>query len=409
MKKYNKILLALVLGITLQSCALYKIPKLAKQGEVKQTDYVQETSFNYTKDLIFIAVEIKGKTYNFMFDTGAELSIIGQHITGDIDFNVITSSKINATEESTEKLEFIEVPNISIAGVAFENTGAIVTDISHIQESMGCNPIDGIIGNNLIRKASWQIDYKNEKLIFSDHVEKLHVSENAFELTMDAGEIRNVYVDVTIDSVSSTFIFDTGCSCSVRADSSFFNRLIAKHKGLAYSTATGITHMDINGKITGKTINVLANSIDIEGIVISNQVISGGGNNSYLVGNKIFKNYTLTIDWKNDKLFFDPTTEFEADTLTGFEFSFAPNYKTMKIEITRFQDDHKLDAEISMDAEILEINGVNVSHFELEQLCSYWELESERIRNAKSLDIVVLDKGITKNINLTNKVLLYAN
>lgn len=406
MKTLNKILFVIALGTMFQSCALYKIPKLAKQGEVKSSNYVRETPFSYTNNVILVDVVINGKTFNFVFDTGAELSVIGRHIADEIDYKVIASSKIKATKKSEQKVEFIEIPKISFADVGFENTGAIIADIAHFDEIFGCHTIDGIIGNNLMRKSSWQIDYKNQKIRFSDNVEKLDVSKNASEITMDAGEIRNVYLDVTIDGVSSEFIFDTGYSGKIKADSSFFNLLVAKNKDLEYSTETGIAHSDINGNITGQTFNTMVKSIDVEGIVMSNQVISLAGNNNYLVGNKFFEDYTLTIDWENDKLFFDPTNEVEADTLKGYELSFYPNYKTKKVAISRFQDDHTLAEKISVDAEIVTINGVDVSNFSLEEMCTYWQREGEGIRNYKTLDIVVLDKGVNKKVKLTKKVLL---
>lgn len=406
MKNPINLLLILVIAAVAQSCALYKIPKLAKQGEVVQTNYVQKIAFDYGHGLPFVEVTIKGKHYNFLFDTGAELSVIAKHIAGDIDYKLITSAKVNATNESDARLEFIEVPSITLANVDFEHTGAIIADLSHFDQYFGCKPIDGIIGSNLMRKATWQIDYKAREITITDSVERFVVSEKASVITMNAGKMRSVYLDVTIDSVSSRFIFDTGFNGKIKADSSFFNALKAKSKGLEFVTQSGLVVTDLNGKITGQTFMVIAKDIDVQGVEISDQMISLTGINKALVGNEFFENYTLTIDWQHDKLFLDPINEIKPDTLEAFEFSFSPNFISNKIEIIHFQDDYPLAEKVSADAEIMKINDRDVSNFTLEELCSYWSNEGEKLDELKTINLVLRDQGLTKNIQLTKKVLM---
>ena len=406
MNQVNKILLLIALISIFQSCAFYKIPKLVKQGEVKNSNYLQETQFNFTKQLIFFEVEIEGKKYNFIFDTGAELSVIGKHIADDISYKKIADSKVNATKKSENKLAFIEVPKITIASVEFENIGAIIADISEFDEYFACKSVDEIIGNNLMRKAAWQIDYKGRKITISDNVEKLNIAKNASEITMNSGKMKNVYFDVMIDNVSSKFTFDTGYNGKIQADSNFFKLLMAENEGLEYSAESGIAVKDLHGKIMGKTFNMIAKNVDIEGLELRDQLISLTGINKYLIGNEFYKNYILTVDWKNDKLFFEPSNEILADTLKGYEFTFYPNFTTRKFEILRFREDYTLDEEISYDAEIIMINDIDVSNFSLEELCAYWESEGKNLLLSKSIDLVILDKGVSKKLKLTEKVLL---
>lgn len=402
MKTLHKICFIIAAALIFQSCSFYKAPQLIKKGVVKNTDYVQEMAFNYSNDLIFVAVIINEKKYNFVFDTGAETSVIGKHIVDEIEYKSVTSVKVNAAE----RLEFIEIPKITIASVDFENTGAIIADITHFDKTFGCKSIDGIVGNNLMRKAAWQIDYKNQKITIADNIKKLNVAENASAITMNAGKIRNIYFDVTIDGVPAKFTFDTGYNGKIKADSSFFNSLAAKNEDLTYATDSGVIAYTIFGAKMGKTYHTMAKSVDIEGLILTNQIIALGGDNHYLIGNEVFKNYTLTIDWESDQLYFEPTTEIKADQLKGYELSFTPNFITKKFEIVRFRVEHALEEKISVDAEILKINGVDVTNFSLEEFCAYWEKESKNIQNYETLDIVVLDDGVMKKIRLTNKVLL---
>lgn len=407
MKNFTQVVLLSLLAGLLHGCHLIKVPKLARQGSVTKSDYLHEVPFDYSKGLILVDVVINGNTYNFVFDTGAELSVIGAHIADAVDHQVVASAKVKATQNRSEsKVEFIRIPSITLAAVDFEDTGAIIADLSHMSESFGCRPIDGIIGNNLMRKAAWQIDYTGEKLRVSDSAAKFSISDQASALVMDAGRIRNVFFDVTIDSVSARFAFDTGSTGNILADSSFFERLKAKNPALEYTSTTGHTSTDLNGKQTGRTINARVKRMEVEGLVIPDQVILLSGRSTYLMGNEIYEHFTLTIDWENDTLFMDPVRTFEADTLKGFEVNIVPNFATRLFEISRSQDGHSLAEPIGMEAKILKINVPDVSHFTLEELCTFWEQEGENIRNARTLDVEVLDEGVTKQVRLTNKVLL---
>lgn len=400
------VLLSLCAGL-LTGCHFIKVPKLAKQGNVAKSDYLHEVPFDYSKGLILVDVLINGKTYNFVFDTGAELSVIGAHIKDAVDHKVIASAKVKATQNKSEsKVHFIRIPSIILASVDFENTGAIIADLAHMNEPFGCRPIDGIIGNNLMRKAAWQIDYAAERLRVSDSTGKFSVSEQASALVMDAGRFRNVFFDVTIDSVSARFAFDTGSTGNILADSSFFARLQAKNPALEYTSTTGFTSTDLNGKQTGRTISARVKRIDIEGLVIPDQIILLSGRSTYLMGNEVYEHFILTIDWEHDTLFLDPTKPVEADTLKGFEIRIVPNFVTRQMEIARFQDQYPLADPIAMDAKILKINAVDVSHFTMDELCTYWEQEEENFRNTNTLDLELLDEGVTKQVRLTNKVLL---
>ena len=189
-------------------------------------------------------------------------------------------------------------------------------------------------------------------------------------------------------------------------DEQILDQLKAKNPALEYTSTTGVTSTDLNGTLTGRSFSARVNSIDIEGLVIPDQIIYLSGRSTYLMGNGIYENYTLTIDWEQDKLFLDPTSTIVADTLKGFEFRIVPNFVTRIFEISRFQDGHPLADPIAMDAKILEINAVDVSHLTMDELCTYWEREAENIRNANTLDLVLLDEGVTKQVRLTNKVLL---
>lgn len=377
-----------------------------KRSSVSNTNYYTQIPFAYYHNLIFVEVEIQGEKYNFFLDTGAEISVVGQHIIDKMAYGLITSSKVSSTSSTKRKYEFIELPKISIGSVDFENIGAITADFSHFKMILGCEDIDGIIGNNMMRKAIWQIDYTNKTLLLTDDFEKLIVSPEAAEIVMNSNDLGNVHFDVEIDGVKSKFTFDTGFTGKIKSDKQFLDKLILNNEGLAYTKESGITGININEVREGSTYNALVSKIDMEGLIVNDQIIDIQPLGSSLVGNKFFENYIMTLDWETDRLFLDLTTEIVADTLWGFGLGLSPNYFTNKIEVFNLQDDYPLDEPVSLGSEITRINNTDVADFNTAELCDYWEQEKESIRNNKTLKLLLLDNGVSKEVVLTRKALL---
>ena len=403
-----RFIVILTVCLAFGSCSAIKVSKLRTGGSVTDSSFMEEIPFRYVNDLIFTDVLINGKTYNFLFDTGAELSVIGDHIKSEIDYSSITSAAVETSSMTSKRQEFVELGDLTIGTVSFERTGAVIIDISHFNNYFGCRPIDGILGNNLMRKAAWQIDYENKKIILCDNSSKLNVSEDALKIDLDDADTRNVYLDMTIDGVSSTFTFDTGYNGSIKSDSTMFNKLKAAKSDLKYISQEGLFTTDVNGKVMGETYKVLAEDIQMEGgLLMSNRVVNLGGASSSLLGNKVFDDYTLTLDWKNNALFLDKQKDHAPTEVSYFEFHFAPNFQELKIEIVNIVDEEFAISPVSLDTEILAIDGVDVSNFSLDELCAYWDEEGAKLRLSDKINMLILDKGEKREIQIRKKFLMF--
>ena len=392
--------------LLLQSCSTLKVSKLLKKGSVENTEFLEEIPFSYVNNLIFIDVVINGNSYNFIFDTGAEISVIGEHIKNEVDYKNVTSYAVETSTMTSVNQEFVALEDLTVGSVLFERTGAAIMDISHFDAFFGCRTVDGILGNNLMRKAAWQVDYQNKKIILSDDISKIKISDTAQKLNLDKEDYRNVYVDLVIDGVASTYTFDTGYNGTIKSDSTLLNEFKAANADLQYISQEGWATTNVNGRVTGKTYKALGEDIQMEGgILIANQEINFGDQSSALVGNKIFEHYTITLDWDNNAFFLDQKKDFIADDLSFREFYFSPNYQTLQIEITNIVNMESASEPVSLDSEILAINGVDVSSFTLEELCDYWNEKGSKLGLSENISILILDKGEKREIQLNRKVL----
>ena len=91
---------SLVLLLT-SSCFMSKTVQLAKGGELKTTSVYKEFDFEYFKGMIYVPVQIKGKTYNFIFDSGAFMNVISVELAAEQNKTVVMQPQSSGSNVMT--------------------------------------------------------------------------------------------------------------------------------------------------------------------------------------------------------------------------------------------------------------------------------------------------------------------
>ena len=145
----NQIMAKILLVVSilfLIGCKSMKVSSLAKSGIVLQTDFNETIDFSYIDKHIFVDVVINGKTYNFLFDTGWEISSIDKNLAGEINFKPVLKSKIKGSSNEEHVTNFGTVADLKISDVGFQNVGIGIEDLEFINKSYHCHKkIDGIL------------------------------------------------------------------------------------------------------------------------------------------------------------------------------------------------------------------------------------------------------------------------
>lgn len=369
------------------------------QGTIVNQNFFNEIPFELVNDLIIVKVEIDSKSYNLAFDSGAEIHALDERIASQINFKTIKKLKVNSTTGSKRGQLLAEIPELSIDGIKFNNTAAVFLDLSAIDKMIGCYPIHGLLGNNLMRKSNWQIDYQNKVIRVTDDFSKLKTSNDAHRLKMNAGKSGNIYFDIKIAGKNITSTFDTGYNGKLKVNE------MTLLKGLPYQTVEGILGANAVGVTKGEVSYAIVKNFQIEDIEFQNQQVDFNKESSSLIGNGFWKNFTLTIDWKNDELILDPKNEFEKDSLEFFELIIAPNYEKNIIEIHKRIKGIKNHTDISIGTQVLKVNEYDVSNLEDTKLCDFWRTEWKEIKNQNSIQLVIFQDNKEKEI-MVNKILL---
>ena len=264
--------------------------QLSKKGYVKQKEYFVEIPFNYANKHIYIEVVISGKKYNFVFDTGYEVTTIDSNIAKEIQYEIIKEVSLSGSSFADQKVTLVELPNIAIASLDFEETYGLLQDLSFTKKP-ATQKIDGIIGNNLMRKSKWQIDYVQKVIRISSKIENFKNLPTAKKIELNNKDWGLGYVAIELNNQKHQFLFDLGSNGEFTANHSFVKFLKEKDTLLQQEKQTFPV-----GKIKIGEIELNDKSITLEKRAGS------------LLGNAFFENYLLTIDWDKNILYLNQNT-----------------------------------------------------------------------------------------------------
>jgi hypothetical protein len=195
--KNLKPLLSYIITFLLCSCS---ITKNQQKGTVLPENFDYETEFTTVKTVIVLPFEIDGNSKNFLFDTGADFSIIQRDSTlgRTRNYDGASNRKMKLGNEFVKSMKFGDVD--------FRNTIAGNGDLIGLKEQI--LNFGGIVGQPIIRKANWLIDYPNKTIRISDN----DLADSTFQTIKIKRENGKPYTFISIDGIEYKVVIDFGSS-----------------------------------------------------------------------------------------------------------------------------------------------------------------------------------------------------
>ncbi len=321
-----------------------------------------------------IEVEIIGKKYNFLFDTGAMVTVVSDKII-DIDKikedNKITISGGASTDEKAKQTEaYTVIENIKINDIEFNDILLAVVDLDQINKHL-CNKIDGIIGMNLIKLCNWKIDIFNGILSFSDRVFKHPDQSKKIALSYHQGLLP--LVDISHRRNKFKALLDTGFDGTLQLFSDFkTTNKMKTRKGEGYYT------LMINQMESGKREEIILDKLSIGNDFEIKNVTAYILDGKPLLGMGILKEYITLLNFAEDNMILVPkSTESAIGVHRDFGAKFCINNRD-ELQVCFMWDGSQLKKNgVKVGDKITAINNNPIDRITEEQYCNFTKIQKE--------------------------------
>lgn len=397
-------LICILIGIFMLNCAQAQPLRLLKQGCIKQGDFLVEFPMHNYLDLIMVKVDIGGTEYDFMFDTGSDVSIISQDIITQMNLQVEKHCTIQDSKKRRKKTGLLAIPEIQLGGISFQSTAAAIEDMSSLNNVLSCYSIDGILGTNFIRLAYWQIDYQNNTIKLTNDPDKLLLSGNVIELDLQTGAMGSAKIEVNYNGIKDKVTFDTGSNGGIATTTKILRRLKANSNNFQHVEAHGDQSGGLYGIREGSTWHGYVNDVSVGGFELDNRIIKFESDAAKTIGNKFFKNFVVTIDWTGSKLFLDQIKPIEEFPITSYGFEFKPDYSSngFKIGVVWNNSSNELP---TLGSKVVQVNGENLDNLSKEEFCTYLQKDINQTFSDR-IELTVLENGNPRTLSLSKTQIL---
>jgi len=292
MTRKSYLLLALM-GFLISACSTNR--SLFRKGTVDQSSFVEEIPFTLENDLIFLDLEMAGKTFRFILDTGAP-NVVTKEVAEALHLSREVYGNVGDSQGQSSELESVMLPPVTLGNLTFSNTAALVADMRAIP-IFDCLEVDGLLGSNLMAKTIVQID-------FQEQVVRMASDRSAYDITDPIRlpfSIRSTFTPVIKslrvgDQTVENITLDYGSGNGLTLPQNLFSEATLETAPVVSRGASGTgLYGTGRGEIVYTPALVPAFGTDSLMIRIRPQ-------SSRLLGVDILKQFKATIDWNRKEL-----------------------------------------------------------------------------------------------------------
>jgi hypothetical protein len=267
--------------------------------------------------LHIVPVELHGKKYRFLFDTGAPTSI-SKAVQNELRYKVIDRGHIVDSDKNKIRVNYVRVDSIVIEDIKFRNVKAFVADFT-ANPTLACLELDGILGSNMMQACNWQIDYTTEQIAFSN--EPFLIDERGVHTAeFRADDQYNLMVDLKMGRAKvSNMKIDYGNNSSITVPHKVFQFLVDEKILNEHFLEEGYNQGGIGANpVAMKRYYGYLDTLKIGDLMATDLTLKTG--KSGLIGRDFLSRYIVAINWSEKKLRFKPHASWE-DSRPTFGYS----------------------------------------------------------------------------------------
>ena len=330
--------------------------------KISPKDYFFNIPYSDVNGKLIINAVINDKNFRFIFDTGAEISLIRKSVAEELNLPVIGW---NVAEDGTGKkdtVNTVSIPSLKIGDITFTTVAAPTLEENII---MDCFEVDGIIGFNLFVSSALRISSVDKTITITNNPEKLnHKEENSSQLFYCGGmpcilarfinQEKNIHSDnhITLDIGSNGFLSVPSSEYKERYKDTELFDFIEEYEG--------VMDLGLYGEFGEKNMryHVKIHELSVNQMTFSDIDIHTGDEQMYSFGSELLDYGIIIIDNVNGKFNFEPVGESNI-SLKPKEKSIEVTINEDKMIIISDVMDENLKSKINTGDRVLRIDGVD--------------------------------------------------
>jgi len=165
------------------------------EGILTPKDYFTVIPYENVNGKLIIKVEVSGKPYRFIFDTGMSVTMVNKKILDDSN-NSTFSIHISDQSGKEDSVLVDKLNHIRIGDTDFNEVPVIAKDIDE-NPLFTCFNVDGYLGSNLLAHTIVRISSTDKTITLTDNPSKLQLNkEQSSEILFISEENRLPFIDV---------------------------------------------------------------------------------------------------------------------------------------------------------------------------------------------------------------------
>jgi hypothetical protein len=358
-----------------------KMKKILFNVKLRNEQVFEKIHFKLHRNQIIIPVTINGKTYNFIFDTGATVCIFSDSLANKLKktHHILAPGTDDHQIEKTVNFYCTDSVSVQVGSLYFDNVGYGVVNLDKFEQEL-CIPIDGVLGVNILRKLNWEIDFFNQIINVSN--KPFSANNYGMKIHFKLFSSRTPEVIIVIGRFSFYATLDMGSGGGISIlESSFIKSgkssyLEKSAKGIGWS---GITLFNDETPAPVQYYMLEMDSLYIgknrNNLIVNTEVSVSSSTTT--IGNSFLMEYgKIAINWKQKKIFLGKKDE--NDTINNdmgskvLEFAYGLQDDKLIVDfIWENADAYKKGVRIG--DQIMSINGISTEKINNFQWCEIKE------------------------------------
>jgi len=326
---------------------------------------------------------------NFIFDTGAGGTVINARTADRLD---IVGDETVSREGATGMAEIMQSNDhiVYVEDIRFQDVTLGIAELGHIEKRIG-TPIDGVIGWLILSQYAVRIDYDTMLIeIYDNNKFEYDFGDSGYTLDVQG---TTIFTNVTVAFKSGNIftgkvLVDTGAGNTFYFNTPFIeeNDLLAE-MDTYYERETQSISTESAHAYTTMLANLSISDYEFSTLPVTMAIAEAGASSwsgpMGILGNGVLKHFNVFIDLQQKRMSLEPNRlyhdQFEVNC-SGLELVTDDAFQRVIIDHI-YAGSPAEEAGLEVGDEIVQINGANVSDFQLPQIRSMLSQDGEEIES----------------------------